>query len=55
MMKTFNQRLQEAARKRRAHLLKQHRKGKSIAELARKAKVTYERMRWMIRTAEGEE
>jgi len=54
MMKKFTQRLYEAGRKRRAYYLKQHLAGASVSELARKAKVTRQRMSWMLIKAKGE-
>jgi len=53
-MNKSNQKLYEAGRKRRAHFLKQHNGGKSIGELAKKAKVTPQRMSWMLIKAKGE-
>ena len=51
--KTFNKKLAEQARKKRAMFYKIHiDKNISIADLARKYKYTYERMRQFIRKAE---
>jgi DNA-binding transcriptional regulator LsrR (DeoR family) len=54
-MNTYNQNLERAGRKRRAHFLKLYSKGDvTQAELARKAGVSRARMQWMINKAKEE-
>lgn len=54
MENTYNKKEAEKARKRRAMFYRLYVKGSAIKDLARRYKMTYERMRQHIRKAEKE-